>query len=54
MENIHSEMYAKLIENLIHDTKEKLALFSAIEINLKSENENKADFGTKTVDFGCY
>jgi len=31
MENIHSEMYAKLIENLIHDTKEKLALFNAIE-----------------------
>ena len=24
-------MYAKLIENLIHDTKEKLALFNAIE-----------------------
>ena len=24
MENIHSEMYAKLIENLIHDTKEKV------------------------------
>merc|ERR1719238_500193 len=31
IENIHSEMYAKLIENLIHDTKEKLALFNAIE-----------------------
>jgi len=31
MENIHSEMYAKLIENLIHDTKEKMALFNAIE-----------------------
>merc|ERR1712147_381184 len=31
MENIHSEMYAKLIENLIHDTKERLALFNAIE-----------------------
>ena len=31
MENIHSEMYAKLIENLIHDTKEKHELFNAIE-----------------------
>lgn len=31
MENIHSEMYAKLIENLIHDTKERLSLFNAIE-----------------------
>jgi len=31
MENIHSEMYAKLIENLIHDTKEKMGLFNAIE-----------------------
>ena len=31
IENIHSEMYAKLIENLIKDTKEKHSLFNAIE-----------------------
>jgi ribonucleoside-diphosphate reductase subunit M2 len=31
IENIHSEMYAKLIENLVHDTKEKHSLFNAIE-----------------------
>ena len=31
IENIHSEMYAKLIENLIKDTKEKHDLFNAIE-----------------------
>ena len=31
IENIHSEMYAKLIENLVHDTAEKNYLFNAIE-----------------------
>ena len=31
IENIHSEMYAKLIENLIKDKKERHQLFNAIE-----------------------
>ena len=55
MENIHSEMYAKLIENLIHDTKEKLALFNAIEtmpaVAKKGKNPNEYIFRLYTEKF---
>jgi ribonucleoside-diphosphate reductase subunit M2 len=47
MENIHSEMYAKLIENLVHDTKEKMGLFNAIET--MPAIKKKADWALKWI-----
>ncbi|CAG5097244.1 Oidioi.mRNA.OKI2018_I69.XSR.g14994.t1.cds [Oikopleura dioica] len=47
MENIHSEMYAKLIENLVTDTKEKMGLFNAIET--MPAIKKKADWALKWI-----
>merc|ERR1712106_972512 len=47
MENIHSEMYAKLIENLIKDKKERYQLFNAIET--MPAVAKKADWALKWI-----
>jgi len=47
IENIHSEMYAKLIENLVTDSKEKNYLFNAIET--MPAVKKKADWALKWI-----
>ena len=47
IENIHSEMYAKLIENLVTDTTEKNYLFNAIET--MPAVKKKADWALKWI-----
>lgn len=47
IENIHSEMYAKLIENLVTDTAEKAYLFNAIET--MPAVKKKADWALKWI-----
>ncbi len=62
IENIHSEMYSKLIEMYIEDTKERDFLFNALE-NIESINKkakwaqkwiaSSDSFATRLVAFAC-
>ncbi|KAF2347748.1 Ribonucleotide reductase small subunit family, partial [Trinorchestia longiramus] len=63
IENVHSEMYALMIETYISDPKEKDFLFKAIEniptVKRKAEwalrwiNDESAPFATRIVAFAC-
>ena len=63
IENIHSEVYAALIETYIKDTNEKMKLFKAIETipcvkqkanwALKYTDREKASFATRLVAFAA-
>lgn len=62
MENIHSEMYSKLIETYIKDEEEKTFLFNSIKnipsiarkaLWAKKWIESTSDFDTRMVAFAC-
>ena len=62
IENIHSEVYSLLIDNLVRDPKEKASLFNAIEtmscVKKKADwackyMESSSSFATRLVAFAC-